>query len=160
MDTVGNSLEVIGKDEKIRLIVRNEYRPEGGQSQTEVSPFTLIPRPITSKGNYNYGDTLNSDIFLQLSLCEGNSYATLDALVCGVPVVSSDVGIFYKDVPEDCFVKIDWRRNNDLNYIEEKLNYAWENKEILSKKGREWYLNNCQLDHWISVMRHTIFDNI
>ena len=99
---------------------------------------------------------LKSDIFLQLSLCEGNSYATLDALVCGIPVVSSDVGIFYKDVPEDCFVKIDWQRNNDLNYIEEKLNYAWENREILSKKGREWYLNNCELNHWISVMRNTI----
>ena len=99
---------------------------------------------------------LSSDIFLQLSLCEGNSYATLDALLCGIPVISSDVGIFYKDVPEDCFVKIDWRRNNDLNYIEEKLNYAWENKEILSKKGREWYLNNCELNNWISVMRNTI----
>ena len=99
---------------------------------------------------------LNSDIFLQLSLCEGNSYATLDALLCGIPVVSSDVGIFYKDVPEDCFVKIDWRRNNDLKYIEEKLNYAFDNKEILSKKGREWYLNNCELNNWISVMRNTI----
>jgi len=68
---------------------------------------------------------LQSDIFLQLSLCEGNSYATLDALLCGIPVVSSNVGLFYKDVPEDCFVKIDWKRNNDVEYVEEKLKYAW-----------------------------------
>jgi len=99
---------------------------------------------------------LKSDIFLQLSLCEGNSYATLDALLCGIPVVSSNVGLFYKDIPEDCFVKIDWERNNDLKYIEEKLNYAWENKEILSKKGREWYLANCNLNNWITHIQHTI----
>ena len=43
----------------------------------------------------------NSDIFLQLSNSEGNSYATLDALLCGLVVISSNVGLFYKDVPED-----------------------------------------------------------
>ena len=81
---------------------------------------------------------------------------TLDALLCGIPVVSSNVGLFYKDIPEDCFVKIEWERNNDLKYIEEKLNYAWENKEILSKKGREWYLANCNLNNWITHIQHTI----
>ena len=50
-----------------------------------------------------------------------NSYATLDALLCGIPVVASNVGLFYKDVPEDCFVKIEWERNNDIEYIKEKL---------------------------------------
>ena len=51
---------------------------------------------------------LQSDIFLQISNSEGNSYATLDALICGLPIVSSNVGLFYKDVPEDCFVKLEW----------------------------------------------------
>ena len=99
---------------------------------------------------------LNSDIFLQLSLCEGNSYATLDALLCGIPVVSSNVGLFYSDVPEDCFVKIEWERNNDAKYVEEKLKYAWENKEELSKKGREWYLKNCRFGDWMNKMRDII----
>jgi len=64
-DTVGNNLEIIGRKEKDFLIIKNEYRPEGGQSQSEVVPFTLIPKPIQPKGNYNYGDTINSDLFLE-----------------------------------------------------------------------------------------------
>tara|TARA_B110001454_G_C12612978_1_gene389508 strand:- start:139 stop:951 length:813 start_codon:yes stop_codon:yes gene_type:complete len=99
---------------------------------------------------------LNSDIFLQLSNSEGNSYATLDALLCGIPVVSSNVGLFYKDVPEDCFVKLDWTRNNDAKYVEEKLNYAWEHREELGRKGREWYMKNCRLQNWINKMRNLI----
>ena len=30
---------------------------------------------------------------------------TLDALLCGLIVVSTNVGLFFKDVPDDCFVK-------------------------------------------------------
>ena len=67
-------------------------------------------------------------MFLQISLCEGNSYATLDALICGLVIIASDVGAFYKDVPENCFVKLDWRRNNDINYVQSKIDYAWENR--------------------------------
>ena len=99
---------------------------------------------------------LNSDIFLQLSNSEGNSYATLDALLCGIPVVSSNVGLFYKDVPEDCFVKLDWTRNNDVKYVKEKLKYAWEHREELGRKGREWYMKNYRLENWISRMRNVI----
>ena len=64
---------------------------------------------------------LNSDIFLQISNSEGNSYATLDALLCGLVIVASDVGLFYKNVPEDCFVKMDWRKNSDLGYVQNCL---------------------------------------
>jgi glycosyltransferase involved in cell wall biosynthesis len=99
---------------------------------------------------------LECDLFLQLSLCEGNSYATLDALLCGIPVVSSNVGLFYKDIPEDCFVKIDWKRNNDLNYIKEKIDYALEHKEDIGKKGREWVLKNCNIKDWINKISHII----
>jgi glycosyltransferase involved in cell wall biosynthesis len=101
---------------------------------------------------------LNSDIFLQLSLSEGNSYASLDALLCGLVVVASNVGLFYKDVPEDCFVKIEWERNNDVNYVLEKLNYAWKNKEILSKNARKWYLENCKFIDWKNKMKNIIDD--
>ena len=72
----------------------------------------------------------------------------MDALLCGLPVVSTNVGLFYKDVPEDCFVKIEWNRKNDMKYVKEKLLYAWENKEEIGRKGREWYMKNCRMMDW------------
>ena len=99
---------------------------------------------------------LQSDIFLQISLCEGNSFATLDALICGIPIVASNVGLFYKDVPEDCFVKLECERNGDVQYVKEKLEYAWKHREELSKKSRQWYLENCGFNDWINKMRKII----
>lgn len=95
---------------------------------------------------------LKSDIFLQISNSEGNSYATLDALLCGMIIVASDVGLFYKDVPEDCFVKMDWRRNGEWKYIKGCLEKAWENRESLSKNCRKWYMENCRFIDWEKKM--------
>lgn len=94
----------------------------------------------------------NSDIFLQLSTSEGNSYATLDAMLCGMVVISTNVGLFYKDVPDDCFVKLDWTRINEVVYIQEKLEYAWKHKERLSKNARKWYLAHCRFTDWKQKM--------
>ncbi len=52
-DTFGNQLETLGREEKDRLLIKNEYGPEGSQSQSEVTPFTLIPKPIQQVGNYD-----------------------------------------------------------------------------------------------------------
>ena len=99
-----------------------------------------------------------SDMFLQLSTSEGNSYATLDALLCGLVVISSNVGLFYKDVPEDCFVKLDWKRLNDIPYLIKKINYAWDNKERLAKNAREWYMKNYRFVNWIIKMDNLVKD--
>ncbi len=99
---------------------------------------------------------LSADIFLQISNSEGNSYATLDALICGIPIVASNVGLFYKDVPEDCFVKMDWRRNDDWRYVKKCLEKAWDNREILSKNARKWYMENCRFIDWEKKMRQIV----
>ena len=99
---------------------------------------------------------LDSDIFLQISNSEGNSYATLDALLCGLPIVASNVGLFYKDVPENCFVKMDWRRNSDVNYVKEKIEEAWRRREELSKNCRQWYLDNCRFIDWEKKMKELV----
>ena len=63
-------------------------------------------------------------MFLQISTSEGNSYSSLDALLCGMVVIASNMGLFYKDVPDDCFIKIDWKKNNDVEYVQNKLEYV------------------------------------
>lgn len=93
-----------------------------------------------------------NDIFLQLSNSEGNSYATLDALACGTPVVSTKVGLFYKDVPDDCFVSLDTNKlkpgEEDINYILERLNYAYNNRKELSLNAKKWYKRTCSFSNW------------
>lgn len=101
---------------------------------------------------------LDADIFLQISVSEGNSYATLDALLCGLVVVASDVGLFYQDVPEDCFVKLDWTRNKDSDYVKERLEYAWEHREELAHNARKWYLENCRFGDWERKMKEIVED--
>jgi len=131
-------------------------------TQNKNFEFTRLSVYPDSRGFENFNERkqdiyLKSDIFLQLSLCEGSSYAALDALLCGLPVVSSNVGIFYKDVPEDCFVKLEWERNGDAKYVEEKLKYAWEHRAELGKKAREWYMKKCRFINWQKTMRDIVY---
>tara|TARA_Y100000817_G_scaffold303083_1_gene284684 strand:- start:792 stop:1874 length:1083 start_codon:yes stop_codon:yes gene_type:complete len=119
--------------------------------------FNQLRVRIDNRGIDNFNQRkqeiyLNNDIFLQLSNSEGNSYATLDALLCGLVVVSSNVGLFYKNVPEDCFVKLDWRKNGDVEYVESKLRYAWKHKEELTQNARGWYMKNCRFIDWKKKM--------
>ena len=100
---------------------------------------------------------MNADIFLQISNSEGNSYATLDALICGIPLVSSNVGLFYGDVPEDCYVKLEWEQNGDPKYVQQKLEYAWKHRERLSKNARNWYMKNCRFIQWKIIMQKLIY---
>ena len=99
---------------------------------------------------------LDSDIFLQLSVSEGFGYASFDALFCGLVVIASDVGAFYKDVPDDCFVKIPWEKNNDFEFVLERIEYGWKNKEILTRNARKWVLENCSFDIWENKMLKTV----
>lgn len=125
--------------------VQLNIRPTGLGAK-EIDRFTWQKQSI-----YN-----NADIFLQISNSEGNSYASLDALICGLPIVASNVGLFYKDVPEDCFVKMDWRKNQDVKYVKRKLLLAWKNREQLSKNARAWYIKNYRYVDWLAKVRKMV----
>lgn len=88
------------------------------------------------------GIYIDSDVFLQISNSEGFSYAALDAALCGLVIVSTEVGLFY-EVPKDCFVVLDLDKIYDIPYIEKKIEYALENKAVLGAKIRSWTLENC-----------------
>jgi len=79
----------------------------------------------------------NADMFLQLSKSEAGPYAALDALLCGLVVISTNVGLFYKDVPETCFVKVQWKRMHDLAYVKSRILYGWKNRKTLAAKCKE-----------------------
>ena len=159
-------------DDKIPIILGNWNHPKKGGNiilkltnamekkfifqQLQVMPNTN--ETLISFNKRKQEIYLQSDIFLQLSVSEGNSYATLDALLCGLVVVASNVGLFYKDVPEDCFVKLDWQRNNDVEYIIEKIEYAWQNREKISQNARKWYLENCNFEDWKNKMYKIVND--
>jgi hypothetical protein len=98
---------------------------------------------------------MNADMFLQISNSEGNSYATLDAASCGLAIVATPVGLFY-EMPEDSFVKIDIDRTYDIDYMEEKLAYASENRAILGNRAREWVKQNCSRKKWTTQMSNIV----
>ncbi len=99
---------------------------------------------------------LSSDIYLLLSNSEGTPYAALDAMACGLVIVATNVGIFEYDVPEDCFVKMDWRRVSDPNYVKKKVDEGWERRDELGKKAREWYLKNSSRGYFNSKWKKLI----
>lgn len=124
--------------------------------QLDISPTGLTDKELLDFTTKKQEIYISADIFLQISNSEGNSYATLDALICGLPVVASNVGLFYKDVPEDCFVKLDWEKNNDVEYVKNKLIYAWKNRERLSKNARNWYMKNYRYVDWLVKIRNIV----
>lgn len=102
---------------------------------------------------------INSDIFLQLSNSEGSAYATLDAMLCGLVIVATNVGLFYNNVPENCFVKVEREEMHDVDYVKRRILHAWKNKEIYAKNARDWYMENCRFEDWKFKMM-TVIDSI
>ena len=105
---------------------------------------------------------IKADLFLQIANSEGYSYASNDALINGLVTIATNVGGFAGDVDKNCYVELDWKKcygdNIDYEYLCNKIRYAWENKEELSKKGREWYMKYCRFDDWEYKMRKIIDD--
>ena len=99
---------------------------------------------------------LDSDIFLNISNSEGNAYAIIDAMICGLPIVTTKVGLFFNDVPSDCFVELDLKQIKNPKYVEERINYAWQNRYTLSSKIREYYINNCNFYNWSEKLKNLL----
>jgi len=132
--------------------------------QFEFKSLDVMPNENESLYDFNKRKQyqyLSSDMFLQVANSEGFSYASNDAMICGLVPICTDVGGFYKDVDKNAFVKINWEKcykDIDINYIISKLEYGWNNRDSLSKNAREWYLNNCRFEDWSKKMKDVIND--
>lgn len=105
---------------------------------------------------------LQSDIYLMISNSEAGPYTSIDATICGLVNISTNIGIFEGDVPKNCYVEIDWKMcygdDIDYNYLCNKIRDAWNNKEILSINARKWYMENCRFVDWEQKMKKVIDD--
>lgn len=126
----------------------------------EFVQLCVMPRPDETLESFNVRkqiEYLKSDMFLQIANSEGFSYASQDAMICGLVPVCTNVGGFYGDIPGDSFVSLDWTKcygdTTDYIYLTKKIRYAWENREQLSKNARGWYMNNCRFEQWAHKMK-------
>jgi hypothetical protein len=110
----------------------------------KVSSFEFIPLRC---GAYDKAEAYSTaSIYLTLSLSEGCSYSQLDAIACNLPVLSTTVSLFYKDMPTTCGIAINWRDRDDFKVIEEELNFIYDNYDKF--EPRKWLVNNNSFDNW------------
>lgn len=120
-----------------------------------------IKKPYSKSDIFSFNEKkqeiyLQADIFLNISNSEGNAYAMIDAMICGLPIVTTKVGLFFDDVPSNCFVELSLEKINSPEYVQERINFAWQNRYELSKNIREYYLQNCNFNKWEKEIRNLI----
>lgn len=99
---------------------------------------------------------VKSDIFLNLSKHLNSVYEVLDAAVCGVVIVSTNIGICL-EMPKNCFVVIDYDKGSaDEEYVDEKLRFALENQATLTRNAFEWVKNTANIKVWINQFQNLI----
>tara|TARA_B100001248_G_C27386794_1_gene460099 strand:- start:1599 stop:2648 length:1050 start_codon:yes stop_codon:yes gene_type:complete len=90
----------------------------------------------------------NADIYLQLSVAEGFSYSCLDGFNHNLLICGTNVGLLYKDVPKNIFVKINWKKRDDIEYVAKKIEYLWNNKYKYKNKSKKWFDKKCNMKKW------------
>lgn len=101
--------------------------------------------------NIGYED---KNIYLCLSVSEGNSYSMMDAIACGLPVLSTDVGLFYGDYDKRLGEVISWKDRNNFSLIREKLEYIYENYDAYDPIG--WLNETIPFNIWKNRWRNLI----
>lgn len=74
------------------------------------------------------------DIFLSCSHCEGYSYATVEAMSCGLPIVTSSTGIFEDMDPRGVGHVVAW--DAPAEQFSAAVRTVWNNRSTY--KPREW----------------------
>lgn len=94
-------------------------------------------------------------VFLQCSNYEGNSYAALEAMSCGLPVVASRAGLFEDFVADGypCGISVPW--NSSPAVYADAIMEVFE--DIVAWDPRGWVMKNCPIEkfnaEWQEVIR-------
>ena len=159
-----------------------EFRPPDGA--TRAKPMILYPSAHYPKGGDiaaalaarmpdvdfevlggSLGGEANAmrrgDVFLSPSRTEGCSYARLQALACGLPVVASETGLFADGPALDGLqvgttVAIPGTEPDHLDEWEAALRAVLEERKSLGVAARAWSEANGSLDRWESEWRQLL----
>lgn len=96
----------------------------------------------------------NKNIYLCLSVSEGNSYSMMDAIACGLPILSTNVGLFYGDYDKRLGEVISWEDRSNFSLIKEKLEHIYENYNSYDPIG--WLNETIPFDKWKSEWRNLV----
>lgn len=79
------------------------------------------------------------DLYIQCSFYEGNAFASVEAMSCGLPVIASRTGLFEDtDLGNHVGETVEW--NASAEDFAKAIEYVWSNKNIYNP--REWVINN------------------
>jgi hypothetical protein len=90
---------------------------------------------------------IDHNIYLCLSVSEGNSYSMMDAIACGLPVLSTNVGLFYGDHTSILGESISWKERDNIDLILDKLMYIYHGYERYNTN--QWLAETIPFDLWI-----------
>ena len=93
----------------------------------------------------------NQNIYLSLSACEGNSYAIMDAIACGIPVVATDVGLFGGDYDKRLGEIISGQDRTNVSVIKEQLHKVYNNYEQYNPT--QWMNQTIPFDRWKTLWK-------
>lgn len=89
-------------------------------------------------------DYLNAaDVFVMPTLHEGCCNANIEALACGLPVISSDREFNYDILDESCSILVD---PTDISEIAKAISYLKNNKELLNKMSKNAIIKAASLN--------------
>lgn len=88
----------------------------------------------------------NHNIYMCISYHEGNAYAVMDAIACGLPVLSTTAGLFDGDYDKRLGEVIPWQERNNVNLIQEKLQKIYDNYDNYDPIG--WLQEVIPFDKW------------
>ena len=80
---------------------------------------------------------LQCDMYLQLSNHDNSVYEVLDAAVCGIVILSTNIGAC-SDMPGDCYVRVEHHKARDKDYMAGRIEYGLANKMTLTENARRW----------------------
>ena len=158
--------------EKIKPVIMGNWNKSQEKYNLTHSNFSklkeLLPnfefRQLVTKDNENirghYQEISNiyseADIYLSLSIHEGNSYALLDAFNKNLLICCTNVGLAYNDIPDDTAVILDWEKSSDMDYVAEKIRYLWDNRQKFRNKSKEFFDEKCNFENWKNEIKEIV----